>query len=149
MIETIENTINGMGQRKMLFIIGEHLSGKTQMLKKFLVDRYGEEGLEKHYEDVGLYMMNKVREGYIDTYKVYPKEFKEDAAEFFNELVESKYNECNLVVFDHMEFLLSENYSGWIKILGEKTMERNTAIIVIPSDYKDNLPLGSYKYIEI
>ena len=149
MIKTIEDAVNGIGQRKILFVIGEHLSGKTQMLNGFLIDRYGEENLDKHYEDVGLYIMNKVTKGYIDTYKVYPGEFKEDADDFFKELVEDKYKDCNLVVFDHMEFLLSENYTGWLKILGMKTMEENTAIVVVPIDYKDSIPLGSYKYIEL
>lgn len=149
MIEKIENAIHSMGQRKILFIVGEHLSGKTQLIKKFLINRYGEENLDKHYEDVGLYIKDRVKEEHLKIYSVYPREFKEHAEEFFKDLVEDKYRDCNLVVFDHMEFLLSEKYNGWIKILGVKTKEENTAIVIVPSEYKESVPLGSYKYIEI
>lgn len=148
MIKRIETALKGMGQRKMLFIIGEHLSGKTQLIKDFLINTYGEEYVDKYYVDVGLYIKDRVKEGYLDTYEVYPEEFREDAGFFFEELVDEKYRDANLIVFDHMEFLLSEKYTGWIKILDRKTVEENTAIVIVPSEYRDSLPLRAYKYIE-
>lgn len=138
-----------MGQRKVLFILGEHLSGKTKLIKEFLVNNYGEENIHKHYIDVGLYMKDKINKGHLDVYEIYPEEFKTDAEVFFKELAESKYGDSNLIVFDHMEFLLSEKYTGWIKIIDKKAMEENTAIVIVPNEYKDSLPLRAYKYIEV
>ena len=40
-----------------------------------------------------------------------------------------------------MEFLLSEKYVGWIKILDKITVKNKTAIIVVPSEYEKSLPL--------
>lgn len=149
MLNNIETILNGMGQRKILFVIGEHLKGKTFRVNEFLKNKYGEENISKHYTDVGLYMKDRVSEGYLDTYEIYPKEFKADAEDFFINLVEEKYRDSNLIVFDHMEFLLSEKYTGWIKILDKKTVKENTAIVIVPSEYKDSLPLRAYKYIEV
>lgn len=148
MVNRIESVINGMGQRKMLFVIGEHLSGKTKLVKDFLSVRYGQDA-EKHYVDIGLYIKENVNEGYLDTYEIYPEEFKEDAEEFFKQLIEEKYKENNLMVFDHMEFLLSEKYTGWIKLLDRATLRDNIAIVVVPSEYEDSLPLRAYKHIKI
>ena len=149
MINNIETILNGMGQRKILFIIGEHLKGKTFGVKEFIKSKYGEENISKHYIDVGLYMKDRVSNAHLDTYEIYPKEFKEDAECFFIDLVEEKYKDSSLIVFDHMEFLLSEKYNGWIKILDKITVKENTAIVIVPSEYKDSLPLRAYKYIEI
>lgn len=149
MIKAIETALKSMGQRKVLFIIGEHLSGKTQLIKNFLINNYGEENINKYYIDVGMYIKDKVNSGYLDTYEIYPEEFKVDAEDFFKELAEDKYKDSNLLVFDHMEFLLSEKYTGWIKILDKKTIEENTAIVIVSSEYKDKLPLMAYKYIEM
>lgn len=149
MIKSIETTLKSMGQRKILFIIGEHLTGKTKLLKEFLINNYGEENIHKHYIDLGLYIKDRVTKEYLDVYEIYPQEFKVDAETFFKELVEDKYKNSNLIVFDHMEFLLSEKYTGWIKILDKKAMEENTAIVIVPSEYKDSLPLRAFKYIEL
>lgn len=149
MIKAIENALKSMGQRKVLFIIGDHLIGKTKLIKEFLKNNYGEENIHKHYIDVGIYIKDRVNKGYLDTYEIYPEEFKADAEVFFKELVDEKYNDSNIIVFDHMEFLLSEKYTGWIKILDKKVMEENTAIVIVPSEYKDSLPLRAYKYIEM
>lgn len=149
MIKTIETALKSMGQRKVLFIIGEHLSGKTKLIQEFLINNYGKENINKYYIDVGMYIKDKVNNGYLDTYEIYPEEFKVDAEEFFKDLVEDKYKNSNLLIFDHMEFLLSEKYTGWIKILDKKTIEENTAIVIVPSEYKDKLPLMAYKYIEM
>lgn len=148
MINRIESALNSMGQRRLLFIIGNHLSGKTKLVKEFLSKKYADD-MESHYADVGLYMKNKVNAGYIETYEVYPEEFVEDADTFFKQLVHEKFGESNFVVFDHMEFLLSEKYTGWISILDRITLNYNTAIVVTPIEYKDSLPLRAYKYIEI
>ena len=149
MIKKIETALKSMGQRKVLFIIGEHLSGKTKLIKKFLTNSYGEENLYKHYIDVGMYIKDKVNSGHLDIYDIYPEEFKVDVEVFFKELVEDQYRESNLLVFDHMEFLLSEKYTGWIKILDKMTIEENTAVVIVPSEYRDSLPLRAYKYIEM
>ncbi|WP_270215371.1 hypothetical protein [Clostridium butyricum] len=149
MIKAIENALKSMGQRKVIFILGDHLIGKTKLIKEFLISNYGEENIIKHYIDVGLYIKDRVNKGYLDTYEIYPEEFKADSEIFFKELVEEKYKDSNIIVFDHMEFLLSEKYSGWIKILDKKAMEKNTAIVIVPSEYKESLPLRAYKYIEI
>ncbi|SHJ57262.1 hypothetical protein SAMN05444401_3330 [Clostridium amylolyticum] len=149
MIKAIENALKSMGQRKVLFIIGDHLIGKTKLIKEFLKNNYGEENIHKHYIDVGIYIKDRVNKGYLDTYEIYPEEFKADAEVFFKELVDEKYNDSNIIVFDHMEFLLSEKYTGWIRILDKKAMEENTAIVIVPSEYKDSLPLRAYKYIEM
>lgn len=149
MIKSIENALKSMGQRKVLFILGDHLIGKTKLIKEFLKSNYGEENIHKHYIDVGLYIKDRVNKEYIDTYEIYPEEFKADAEIFFKELVDEKYKDSNIIVFDHMEFLLSEKYTGWIKILDKKAMEENTAVVIVPSEYKDSLPLRAYKYIEV
>ncbi|MBP2033296.1 AAA+ ATPase superfamily predicted ATPase [Clostridium algifaecis] len=149
MIKVIENALKSMGQRKVLFILGDHLVGKTKLIKEFLKSNYGEENIHKHYIDVGLYIKDRVNKEYLDTYEIYPEEFKSDAEIFFKELVDEKYKDSNIIVFDHMEFLLSEKYTGWIKILDKKAMEENTAVVIVPSEYKDSLPLRAYKYIEV
>lgn len=141
----INNLLNSIGQRKILFILGDHLKGKTFEVKKFLIDKHK----ECNYVDVGLYIQSKITEERLKIYEIYPKEFIEDAEEFFKELVNEKYKNTNLMVFDHMEFLLSEGYNGWIKILDKKTIKDNIAIIIIPSEYRDRVPLNAYRYIEI
>jgi len=147
-ISRIESALNSMGQRRLLFVIGDHLRGKTKLVKEFLSKKYADD-MELHYADVGLYMKNKVNEGYIETYEIYPEEFVEDASTFFKQLANEKYAKNNLIVFDHMEFLLSEKYTGWISILDRITLNDNTAIVVVPSEYKESLPLRAYKYVEI
>lgn len=148
MIDRIETTLNSMGQRKILFIVGEHLSGKTKSVKDCLTRWFGQDA-DSHYIDVGLYIKNKVSEGYLDTYKIYPEEFREDAEGFFNQLIEEMYKDNKLVVFDHMEFLLSEKYIGWIRFLDKVTVKDNTAIVIVPSEYEKSLPLLAYKYLRV
>lgn len=149
MIKIVETALRSMGQRRILFIIGNHLCGKTELTKEFLISKYGKENFNKHYIDVGLYIKDRVNDGYLENYKIYPEEFKIDAEEFFKELVENGYKDSTLLIFDHMEFLLSEKYTGWIKILDDKTLEENIAIVIVPSEYIDSLPLRAYKYIEM
>src|SRR5699024_10425324 len=110
MIKEIEAALKSMGQRKILFILGEHLSGKTRLVKEFLKKRYGEDNIEKYYIDVGLYIKDSIDNSYLGTYEIYPEEFKIDAEMFFEKLVKERYKNSNLLVFDHMEFLLSEKY---------------------------------------
>jgi len=145
MIETIESTLNSMGQRKILFVIGEHLSGKTKLVKEFLKKHNGYN--YSQYVDVGLYIKSKIDDIYLEKYKTYPDEFIEDAEDFFNELIEEKYKDNKLIVFDHMEFLLSEKYIGWIKLLDKVTSKDNIAIVVVPNEYVQGLPLQAYKHI--
>ena len=148
MIERIESILDSMGQRRMLFIIGDHLSGKTKLVKDCLVRWFGQDS-ESHYVDVGLYIKDKVADEYLDIYKIYPEEFREDAEGFFNQLIEEKYKDNRLVVFDHMEYLLSEKYTGWIRLLDKVTLKDNTAIIVVPTEYEKSLPLLAYKYLRV
>lgn len=137
-----------MGQRRLLFIVGDHLSGKTKLIKEFLKKRFYNDW-DKHYVDVGLYMQNKIDDGYLDIYRIYPEEFSEDAKVFFRDLISEKYNDNSFMVFDHMEFLLSEKFTGWISILDKITLSKNAAVVIIPSEYKDSLPLRAYRHIEI
>jgi len=148
MIERIETILNSMGQRKILFIIGEHLSGKTKLAKDCLARWFGQDA-DKHYVDVGLYIKSKVADGYLDTYRIYPEEFREDAEGFFKQLIEEVYKDNKLIIFDHMEFLLSEKYIGWIRLLDRVTLKDNTAIVVVPSEYEKSLPLLAYKYLRV
>lgn len=148
MVERIETILNSMGQRKILFIVGEHLSGKTKLVKDCLTRWFGQDA-DSHYVDVGLYIKSKVAEGYLDTYKIYPEEFREDAEGFFKQLIEEMYKDNRLVVFDHMEFLLSEKYIGWIRLLDRVTVKDNTAIVIVPSEYEKSLPLLAYKYLRV
>ena len=55
-----------------------------------------------------MYIKERISDGYLDRYKMYPEEFREDAEVFFSELVKERYRD-NKLRFDHMEFLLSEN----------------------------------------
>ena len=66
----------------------------------------------------------------------------------FQKLVEEEYEEKDLLVFDHMEFLLSERYTGWIKLLDKVTLNDRTAIVVVPSEYEKSLPLNAYRYLK-
>ena len=47
-----------------------------------------------------------------------------------------------------MEFLLSEKYTGWIKLLDKVTLNERTAIVVVPSEYEKRLPLNAYRYLK-
>lgn len=148
MIKQINNALASMGQRRILFIIGDHLSGKTRLVKEFLLDKFGQEA-DAHYIDVGLYVKDRITQEHLDTYRIYPTEFISDADTFFKQLIKEKYQDKNLIAFDHMEFLLSEGYKGWIKLLNRITMKDNTAIIVVPNEYEKSLPLFAYKYIKV
>jgi hypothetical protein len=148
MIERVENILNSMGQRRMLFIIGDHLSGKTKLVKECLVRWFGQDSND-HYVDVGLYIKERISDGYLDRYKMYPEEFREDAEVFFSELVKERYRDNKLVVFDHMEFLLSEKYIGWIRLLDRVTSKDNTAIVVVPEEYEGGLPLSAYEHLRV
>lgn len=148
MIKQIENMLNSMGHRKLLFIIGDHLCGKTELVKEYLQQIYGENA-DKHYIDVGLYIQERIPKEKLKVYKLFPEEFNSDAEFLFQKLVEEEYGEKDLLVFDHMEFLLSERYTGWIKLLDKVTLNDRKAIVVIPSEYEESLPLNAYRYFKI
>lgn len=148
MVREIDNIIMSMGHRKLLFLIGDHLSGKTDLVKEYLNKRYGDRA-EEHYVDVGLYIQKNICKDKLDLYKIFPEEFNSDVEILFNQLIDDKYEEIELLVFDHMEFLLSEEYTGWIKLLDKVTLNEKTAIVVVPKEYKGSLPLNAYRYIEI
>ncbi len=147
MTKQIENTINSMGHRKLLFIIGDHLCGKTELVKKYLQRCYGENA-EKHYIDVGLSIQKRIPKENLKIYKLFPEEFNSDVKKIFQKLVEEKYEGIDLLVFDHMEFLLSERYTGWIKLLDKVTLNDKAAIVVVPSEYEKSLPLNAYRFIK-
>ncbi len=140
--------LNSMGHRKLLFIIGDHLCGKTELVKEYLQQIYGENA-DKHYIDVGLYIQERIPKEKLKVYKLFPEEFNSDAEFLFQKLVEEEYGEKDLLVFDHMEFLLSERYTGWIKLLDKVTLNDRKAIVVIPSEYEESLPLNAYRYFKI
>ena len=58
MIKQIESILNSMGHRKLLFIVGDHLCGKTELVKNYLQQSYGVNA-DKHYIDVGLYIQKQ------------------------------------------------------------------------------------------
>lgn len=148
MVNEIDNIIMSMGHRKLLFLIGDHLVGKTDLVKKYLNEKYGNRA-EEHYVDVGLYIQKNICKNKLNLYKIFPEEFNSDVEILFNQLIDDKYEEIELLVFDHMEFLLSEEYTGWIKLLDKMTLNEKTAIVVVPNEYKGSLPLNAYRYIEI
>ncbi|MGI6227756.1 MAG: hypothetical protein ACOYJ1_16065 [Peptococcales bacterium] len=148
MIEQIDNALESMGQRRILFIIGDHLSGKTRLVKDYLFHRFGQDA-DSYYVDVGLFIKSKITDEHVDLYRIYPTEFVGDADVFFKQLIKEKYQDKDLIVLDHMEFLLSEKYVGWIKILDKITVKNKTAIIVVPSEYEKSLPLFAYKYLKV
>lgn len=148
MIERIEGILNGMSQRRILFVTGDHLSGKTKLITECLNKWFGNES-SSHYVDVGLYIKNKITEEQRNTYKIFPEEFREEADVFFKQLMDEKYKDSRLLVFDHMEFLLSEQYTGWIGLLDKVTIKDNVAIVVAPSEYEKSLPLLAYKHLRV
>ena len=148
--EEIEKKIRSMDKRKLLFLFGEHMSGKTQVVINFLKSKYGND-YSKYYIDVGLYLQQKILEGPISTYEVYPEEFSEDAQDFIEELINEKFKDSsgNLYVLDHLEFLLSEKNTEWIKILDRVTLKKYTVIVVVPNEYRYMLPVKAYDYVEV
>lgn len=148
MVREIDNIIMSMGHRKLLFLIGDHLSGKTDLVKEYLSEIYGDSA-DEYYVDVGLYIQKNICKDKLDLYKIFPEEFNSDVETLFNQLIDEKYKKAELLVFDHMEFLLSEEYTGWIKSLDKVTLNEKTAIVVVPNEYKGSLPLNAYRYIEI
>lgn len=145
----IENKIGSMDKRKVLFITGEHNSGKTNLAIKYLKNKYGED-YKSHYIDVGMYLKERLLKSRLKIYKLYPPEFIGDAEEIFKGLVSENYNtHGNIVVFDHLEFILSENYTGWISILDKITSYTHSAIVLIPNEYKEMLPLNAYQNINV
>ncbi|AST58022.1 atpase AAA [Thermoanaerobacterium thermosaccharolyticum] len=148
--EEIEKKIRNMDKRKLLFLFGEHMSGKTREVIDFLKRKYGDE-YSKHYIDVGLYLQQKILEGPISTYEIYPEEFSEDVQVFFEELINEKFIDSsnNLYVLDHLEFLLSEKNSDWIKVLDRVTLKKYTVIVVVPNEYRHMLPVKAYDYVEV
>lgn len=147
MINRIQSSLNSMGHRKLLFIIGDHLCGKTEAVKRYLLQAYGEHA-NKHYVDVGLYIQERITEEKIKIYKMFPEEFSSDVEILFQQLIDEKYEGKDLLVFDHMEFILSERYTGWIKLLDRLTLNDKKAIVVVPSEYERSLPLKAYKYLK-
>ncbi|WP_129723505.1 hypothetical protein [Xylanivirga thermophila] len=146
----IEKKIRSMDKRKLLFLFGEHLSGKTRAAIGFLKSRYEDE-YSKYYIDVGLYLQQKILEGSISKYRIYPEEFSEDAQDFIEELINEKFvnNPNSVYVLDHLEFLLSEKSTDWIKVLARVTLKKHTVIVIVPNEYRNMMPVKAYDYIEI
>lgn len=147
MINKIDNMMNSMGHRKLLFIIGDHGCGKTDLVRSYLENIY-EDNAKKHYIDVGLYIQGMVSKENLKVYKLFPKEFNSDVKMLFQKLVDEEYEGKDLLVFDHMEFLLSEKYIGWIKQLDKVTFSDKKAIVIVPSEYESSLPLHAYRYLK-
>ncbi|WP_353892473.1 hypothetical protein PRVXH_001819 [Proteinivorax hydrogeniformans] len=148
MTDKIKKALDSMGHRKMLFILGDHGSGKTPLVKKYLTEVYGANA-KNHYIDVGMYVQQKIADEKLRLYERFSEEFRADAEEIFSGLVEREYKNKNLIVFDHMEFLLSEDYIGWIKILDKVTLSEKKALVVVPTEYEKGLPLRAYKKIKL
>lgn len=148
--DELERKIEGMDKRKLLFLLGEHLSGKTNTVIKYLKSKFDED-YKDHYIDVGLYIQKVIQKEYISKYEIYPDEFIDDSKDIFKQLIEEKLIECsnNLYVLDHLEFLLSENITEWISMLDRLVTKKFTVIVVVPNEFKNILPIRAYDYLEV
>jgi hypothetical protein len=141
----IESKISSMSKRKLLFIVGEHLTGKTLGVKGFLEDRFGDLR-DNYYIDLGLHLQKEIRQEQIDTYSLFPHEFASDSVHIVNELLDKKQE--NLLIIDHCEWLFAEKQTEWLKKLMRETEEKRTIVVVVPEEYKVYVPSHLYSVIE-
>jgi archaellum biogenesis ATPase FlaH len=141
----IQSKLSSMAKRKLLFILGEHQTGKTEGVQAFLKDRY-KENWNKYYVDIGLYLQKRINQEQIETYDIFPDEFVDDSISFINEIIMSKREE--LLVFDHCEWLFSEEQTEWLKLLIREAEEKRTIIIIVPTEYRGLIPAHAYSVIE-
>lgn len=148
--DELERKIEGMDKRKLLFLFGEHLSGKTNTVIEYLKRKLGE-NFKDHYIDVGLYIQKIIQKEYISKYEIYPDEFIDDSKDIFEQLIEDRFIEGsnNLYVLDHLEFLLSESITEWISILDRLVTKKYTVIVVVPNEFRNILPIRAYDYLEV
>ena len=148
--EDIEKKIRHMNKKKLFLLIASSMSSITQQVIYYRKSKYGNH-YSKYEIDVWLYLQQKILEGPISPYEVYPEEFSEDAQDFIEELIKEKFIESsnNLYVLDHLEFLLSEKNTEWIKILDRVTLKKYTVIVVVPNEYRYMLPVKAYDYVEV
>lgn len=141
----IESKLSSMSKRKLLFIVGEHQTGKTNEVKGYLKEQFGEMWTN-HYIDLGLYFQKVITQEQIDTYILFPQEFENDSVNIVNELFDKKQG--NFLIIDHCEWLFAENQTDWLKGLMKETEEKRTIIVIVPEEYKKYVPSHAYSVIE-
>ncbi|WP_121661846.1 hypothetical protein [Metabacillus litoralis] len=140
----INSKLSSMAKRKLLFIIGEHQKGKTNGVKDYLIERFGD-SWDKHYIDLGLYLQEEVRQEQIDTYSMFPEEFEYDSVNIIAQLFNNK--EDDLLVIDHCEWLFAEKQTEWLKIIMSETEENRTIIVIVPDEFRELVPSHAYSVI--
>ncbi|WP_236799320.1 hypothetical protein [Bacillus cereus] len=134
-----------MAKRKLLFIVGEHKTGKTEEIQSFLKEKFGDSWID-YYIDLGLHLQNEISQDQIDTYSFFPQEFENDSLTIIKNLL--KKNQVNFFVLDHCEWLFSENQTEWLKLLMRETEDKRTIILIVPEEYKGYVPIHAYSFIE-
>ncbi|WP_088051629.1 hypothetical protein [Virgibacillus dakarensis] len=140
----INSKISSMAKRRLLFIIGEHLSGKSKGVQGYLEERFGDYW-KNYYIDMGLYLQKEISQEQIDTYSMFPEEFEYDSVKLISQLINNKQEE--LLVIDHCDWLFAENQTEWLKILMSETEVNRTIIVIVPEEYSELVPTHSYSVI--
>lgn len=142
----INSKISSMSKRKLLFIIGEHLTGKSTGVQDFLEEKYNSEW-KNHYVDIGLYLQDSLSEGQIETYAMFPDEFEYDSVQLIAGLFNKKQED--LLVFDHCDWLFAEEQTKWLQELLKEAEENRTIIVIVPEEYGELVPSHSYSVINL
>lgn len=142
----IKSKISSMSKRKLLFIIGEHLTGKSNGVQEFLKEKYNDEWKE-HYIDIGLYLQRSLSESQIQTYTIFPDEFEYDSVQLITELFNERQKD--LLVFDHCDWLFAEKQTEWLKKLMQEAEVNRTIIVIVPEEYSELVPSHSYSVINL
>lgn len=142
----IESKVSSMTKRKLLFIIGEHLTGKSKGVQDYLKEHFGDDW-KNHYVDVGLYLQNELSEDQINTYKIFPDEFENDSVQIITQLFKNKHED--FLVFDHCDWLFAEQQTEWLKVLMREAEENRTIIVIVPEEYSGLVPAHSYSVINL
>ncbi|WP_284141762.1 hypothetical protein [Virgibacillus sp. LDC-1] len=140
----IHSKLSSMAKRKLLFVIGEHQSGKTNGVQDYLVERFGNYWND-YYVDMGLYLQKEISAEQIETYSMFPEEFEYDSVNIISQLFKNKQEE--FLVIDHCEWLFAENQTAWLKVLMRETEESRTIIAIVPEEYRELVPTHAYSFI--
>lgn len=135
-----------MSKRRLLFIVGEHLTGKSDGVQEFLREKYNDEWKE-YYIDIGLYLQESLTESQIQTYTIFPDEFEDDSVELIKKLFNERQK--NLLVFDHCDWLFAEKETKWINKLIQEAEVNRTIIVIVPEEYSELVPLHTYNVINL
>lgn len=140
----INSKLSSMAKRKLLFVIGEHRSGKTKGVQDYLVERFGD-SWNNHYIDMGLYLQKEISQEQIETYSMFPEEFEYDSVNIISQLFKNKQED--FLVIDHCEWLFAENQTAWLKVLMRETEDSRTIIVIVPEENSELVPSHAYSVI--